>query len=122
MMVSLTRRAVVAAAVTVGLLAAASSALASPATARIRAGTTTGWPQLQGNAAHTGLEPAETSVTSSNVGQLAVAWTAPLSSGSGLIASQYLTVVGGAVYATSATAVIALNTVTGAQLWQATLP
>ena len=122
MMVSLTRRAVVAAAVTAGLLAAASPALASPATARIRAGTTTGWPQLQGNAAHTGFEPAETSVTSSNVGQLAEAWTAPLSSASNLIGTEGMTVAGGTVYGTSVTAVIALNAVTGAQRWQASLP
>ena len=122
MMVSLTRRAVVAAAVTSSLLAAASPVLASPATSRIRAGTTTGWPQLQGNAAHTGFEPAETSVTSANVGQLAEAWTAPLSSASNLIGTEGMTVAGGTVYGTSVTAVIALNAVTGAQRWQASLP
>lgn len=37
-----------------------------------------GWPQLQGNAAHTGFEPGETSVTSVNVSQLAQAWTAAM--------------------------------------------
>ena len=43
-----------------------------------RAPLAPGWPQLQGNAAHAGFEPGETSVTSVNVSQLAQAWTAAM--------------------------------------------
>ena len=58
----------------IGALAVA--AVASPARAGARPALAPGWPQLQGNAAHTGFEPGETSVTSANVSQLAQAWTA----------------------------------------------
>jgi outer membrane protein assembly factor BamB len=122
MSVPLPRLAVIATAVMASLLAAVSPALASPAapaTGDVQAGTTTGWPQLQGNAAHTGFEPGETSVTSSNVNQLGVAWTAPLPSPVG---TPDLTVAGGTLYAASGTTVTALNAVTGAQLWQTSLP
>jgi outer membrane protein assembly factor BamB len=122
MIVPLPRLAVIATAAMTSLLAAVSPALASPAppaTGHVQAGTTTGWPQLQGNAAHTGFEPGETSVTSSNVNQLSVAWTAPLPSPAG---TPDLTVAGGTLYAASGSTVTALNAVTGAQLWQAPLP
>jgi outer membrane protein assembly factor BamB len=120
--VPLLRLAVIATAVMASLLAAVSPALASPAapaTGDVQAGTTTGWPQLQGNAAHTGFEPGETSVTPSNVNQLSVAWTAPLPSPVG---TPDLTVAGGTLYAASGTTVTALNAVTGAQLWRTSVP
>lgn len=123
MIVPLPRLAVIATAVTASLLAAVSPALASPAapaTGHVQAGTTTGWPQLQGNAAHTGFESGETSVTSSNVNQLSVAWTAPLPGP--LAGTPDLTVAGGTLYAASSSAVTALNAVTGAQLWQTSFP
>lgn len=122
MIVPLPRLAVIATAVMASLLAAVSPALASPAapaTGDVQAGTTTGWPQLQGNAAHTGFEPGETSVTSSNVNQLSVAWTVPLPSPAG---TPDLTVADGTLYAASGSTVTALNAVTGAQLWQTSVP
>jgi outer membrane protein assembly factor BamB len=122
MIVSPPRLAVIATAVMASLLAAVSPALASPAapaTGDVQAGTTTGWPQLQGNAAHTGFEPGETSVTSSNVNQLSTAWTAPLPNPVG---TPDLTVAGGTLYAASGSTVTALNAVTGAQLWQTPVP
>jgi outer membrane protein assembly factor BamB len=83
------------------------------------AGMAPGWPQLQDNARHTGYEPGETTVTSANVNQLAVAWTAALPGPAG---ATDLTETGGTVYAASASAATALNAATGAQLWQTSFP
>jgi hypothetical protein len=48
---------------------------AGPATAQALAAISGSWPQLEGNAAHTGDEPGENSI---NAGKLSAAWTAPL--------------------------------------------
>jgi outer membrane protein assembly factor BamB len=102
--------------------AAATMAAVSPAAAQAAgpAGTAPGWPQLQGNAAHTGYEPAEKSVTRQNVGQLGVAWTANLIQPSIETESEPV-VAGGAVYVNDV-ATSAYNADTGSLLWQVPAP
>jgi outer membrane protein assembly factor BamB len=99
--------------------AIATVAAASPAAAQQRADVAPGWPQFQGNPAHTGWEPSEKSVTRANVGQLSIAWTAALPSVSD---NSEVAVTGGVAYVGSGDMVTAFNATTGTQLWQATLP
>lgn len=104
----------------------AMAALGAAAPAAHASTPTTDWPQLQGNAAHTGTDTGETSVTAANVGQLSVAWTAPLPG----VSNWQTPVVGGAVYVASADYsnapfrfyVSAFDAANGTQLWQAPLP
>jgi outer membrane protein assembly factor BamB len=95
------------------------AAVASPAEAGTRPALAPGWPQLQGNAAHTGFEPGETSVTSANVSQLAQAWTAAMP---GAANFSDITVTNGTLYIAQGNSVVALSAATGAQLWQASFP
>jgi outer membrane protein assembly factor BamB len=96
-----------------GVLAVA--AVAPSAMAGTRSALTSGWPQLQGNAAHTGFEPGETSVTSANVAQLTQSWTAAMP---GSANYSDITVTNGTLYIAQGNSVVALNAATGAQLWQ----
>jgi outer membrane protein assembly factor BamB len=95
----------------------------TPAAAAARAPgvTASGWPQFQGGAAHAGTEPGENSITAANVSQLRVAWTVPIPAAQSIDTSEVL-VVSGSAYVSTANEVIALDAVTGATLWQATLP
>jgi outer membrane protein assembly factor BamB len=90
------------------------------ATAPALAAVSGGWPQFQGNAAHTGYEPGEKSVNPSNVRQLGVAWTARLPTHTGTASD--VVVTGGVLYTSDGPYVTALNAATGAPLWHATLP
>jgi outer membrane protein assembly factor BamB len=102
-------------------VAAAAALIAGPARPASAAPSAAmaGWPQFQGGASHTGFDPGENSLNSKNVGQLSVAWRAPLP-------NEYpgvqVALAGGLVYASSNTSVIALNATTGTQAWQASLP
>jgi outer membrane protein assembly factor BamB len=89
------------------------------AAAQSRAPAATGWPQFQGNARHTGSELDETSVTRANVGQLSVAWTAPLPATS---FNSEVVVTSGVAYAGAGATVSAFNASSGTRLWQASLP
>ncbi|MGH3156047.1 MAG: PQQ-binding-like beta-propeller repeat protein [Streptosporangiaceae bacterium] len=91
---------------------------AGPATAQ--AAVSGSWPQLEGNAAHTGDEPGENSINRGNARQLSVAWTAPLPAGEGT--GNDVVVTGGVLYTSDGPVVTALNAQTGAQLWQLTFP
>lgn len=92
-----------------------------PAAARTAAVTTPAWPQFQGNAAHTGDEPAERSVTRQNVSQLTLAWTQPVvPCDCGIIEPSQVTVTGGTAYAIGAATVYAFNAITGTPVWQRT--
>jgi polyvinyl alcohol dehydrogenase (cytochrome) len=94
--------------------------MAGPAAAQARsAATAPGWPQLQGSAAHTGYEAAETSVTPKNVSQLSLDWTTTLA---GPSTSSEPVVAGGTVYVNAGNTVTAYNTGTGTEMWQATVP
>ena len=105
-------------AVTVAGLALA-MAVTGPALARPTPQVAGGWAQFQGNAAHTGSDPGETSVNRGNVGQLSVAWTAPLPNEETF---QGVAVSGGAVYTAEGNVVTAVDATTGTQLWQVTVP
>ena len=108
-----------------GLLAAAAASiiavagLAGPADAQPGPAVLSSWPQLQGNAGHTGAEPGEQSVTGANVKQLAVAWTAKLPAGRSNASE--VAVTGGVAYVGAAGTVTAFDAATGTQLWQQTV-
>jgi outer membrane protein assembly factor BamB len=108
------RLSVIAAAGTIAVMAAA-----GPAAGQLRVQATSGWPQFQGNARHTGAERGEDSVTRANVGQLRVAWTADLPSASD---NSEVVVTGGVAYAAAGDTVTAFDATSGTQLWQALLP
>ncbi|MGH3159152.1 MAG: PQQ-binding-like beta-propeller repeat protein [Streptosporangiaceae bacterium] len=93
--------------------------LAGPAGAQVRPQVNSSWAQFQGNAAHTGDEPGEDSVTAANVDQLSVAWTMDLS---GPPDFSQVAVSGGVAYLASGDTVTAIDVATGAQVWQTTLP
>lgn len=95
--------------------ALAVAAVASPAVAGTRLALIPGWPQLQGNPAHTGFEPGETSVTPANVGQLTQSWTAAMP---GAAYFSDITVTNGTLYIAQGGSVVALNAATGARVWQ----
>src|SRR5262245_28788190 len=88
---------------------------ASPAAAQVQAQASTGWPQFQDNAGHTGAELDERSVTQANVGQLGVAWTAALPSTS---FNSEVVVTGGSAYVGAGTTVSAFGASSGTRLWQ----
>ncbi|MGH3158606.1 MAG: PQQ-binding-like beta-propeller repeat protein, partial [Streptosporangiaceae bacterium] len=104
----------------VGVAAVAAMATVSPAAARaaLQGGTAPGWPQLQGNAAHTGYEAAEKSVTRQNIGQLSVDWTASLD---GTSTESEPVVADGIVYVNALGTLTAYNADSGTQRWQASM-
>jgi outer membrane protein assembly factor BamB len=99
--------------------ALALTGLAGPAGAQARPQVTSAWTQFQGNAAHTGDEPGEDSVTAANVSQLGVAWTMDLP---GVASASQVAVSGGVAYIAAGDTVTAIDVATGAQVWQTTLP
>jgi outer membrane protein assembly factor BamB len=107
------------AAAAVAMVTVGAMVTGSPAAAQNVPGTPA-WPQFQGNAAHTGYEPGETSVTRQNVGQLTVAWTQALPDGGS--DNSEVAVSGGTVYISAGDTVTAFGAASGTQLWQATLP
>ena len=92
--------------------------LAGPAVALQRTAAPAARPQFQGNAAHTGFEPGEKSVTWQNVRNLSVAWTASLT----VPSNSEVVVTGGVAYAPAGDTVTAFDAADGTQLWQVSLP
>jgi outer membrane protein assembly factor BamB len=101
------------------LVAGVAGPAAAHDTAAGAAAAASSWPQFQGNAAHTGDEPGERSVSKANVSQLSPAWTATLPQDS---ESTEVVTAGGVVYVAGASDVTAYQAASGTQLWQVSLP